>query len=241
MKLLRIPVLALATLTVSLAVKAQTVDEIVNNHITAIGGKDKINTIKSIYLEAEIDIMGTSAPSTTTVLFGKGSYGEVNYNGQKIVNCVTADKGGWTINPLQGKVTAEAMSEEEVKAGKVQLLAGGSLYNYAAIGNKVELAGQEDANGVKAWKLLVTTKEGAHFVHYIDPATWQIVRTVTKINFNGQDVEQGINYSDFRKADFGYVTPWSYAIEYPGGMILTVTVKKVEINKEVDPKIFEKP
>jgi outer membrane lipoprotein-sorting protein len=241
MKFLRIPVLALATLTVSFAAEAQTLDEIVNNHITAIGGKEKINAMKSMYVESEMDIMGTAAPSVTTVLFGKGSLGEVNYNGQKIINCVTADKGGWAINPLAGQVTAEAMPEEQVNAGKAQLSAGGSLYNYAAAGNKVELAGQEDVKGVKAWKLVVTTKEGAHFVHYIDPATWQIVRTVAKVNMGGQEVEQGINFSDYRKTDFGFVTPWSYAIEFPNGMTLTVSVKKVEINKEVDPKIFEKP
>lgn len=241
MKFLRISLLALAALTANLAVKAQTVDEIVNNHINAIGGKDKINAMKSMYVESDMDIMGTAAPSVTTVLFGKASLGEVNYNGQKIINCVTADKGGWAINPLAGQTTAEAMPEEQVNAGKAQLSAGGSLYNYAAAGNKVELAGQETVNGVKAWKLLVTTREGAHFVHYIDPATWQIVRTVAKVNMGGQEVEQGINFSDYRKTDFGFVTPWSYAIEFPGGMILNVTVKKVEINKEIDPKIFEKP
>ncbi len=72
MKFLRIPVLALATLTVSLAVKAQTVDEIVNNHITAIGGKAKIDAMKSMYVESEMDIMGTVAPSVTTVLYWQG-------------------------------------------------------------------------------------------------------------------------------------------------------------------------
>lgn len=241
MKLLRVPVLALASLSLSFAVKAQTLDEIINKHVDALGGKDKINTMKSMYMESDMDIMGTAAPSVTTILFGKGSLSEVNYNGQKIVNCVTIDKGGWAINPLMGQVTAEAMPEEQANAGKPQLSAGGTLVDYAAKGNKVELAGQEDANGVKAWKLVVTTKEGAHFVHYIDPATWQIVRTVARINFNGQEIEQGVNYSNFKKTDFGFVVPYSYAIEYPGGMTLTVAVKKIEINKEVDPKIFDKP
>ncbi|WP_315818073.1 hypothetical protein [Paraflavitalea speifideaquila] len=123
MKFLRVSVAALAALTVSFAVNGQTVDEIVNKHIEALGGKDKVNGMKSLYTETEMDIMGTAAPSVTTVLFGVGSLSEVNFNGQKIVNCIT-DKGGWTINPLVGKMTAEDLTAEELKAGKSQLSAG---------------------------------------------------------------------------------------------------------------------
>lgn len=241
MKLLRLPVAALAALTVSFTVKAQTVDEIVNKHIDAIGGKDKISAMKSIYIESDMDIMGNQAPSTTTIVYGKGSISEINFNGQRIVNCVTADKGGWVINPLMGQATPETMPEDQVKVGKAQLSPGGPLLDYAAQGNKIELAGQEDANGVKAWKLLITTKDGAHSVIYIDPATYYIVRTVIKMNAGGQEVEQGINYADYKKTDYGFVAPWSSAIELPNGMTLNVAVKKIDVNKEVDPKIFDKP
>lgn len=241
MKLLRLPLTALAALTIGLNVSAQTVDEIVNKHIEAIGGKDKVNGLKSLYIEADMDIMGTQAPSTTTVVFGKASLSEVNFNGQKIVNCVTLDKGGWVINPLMGQVTAESMSEEQLKVGKAQLAPGGVLYDYAARGNKVELAGQEEANGVKAWKLNVTTKEGATSSIYVDPNTGYIVRAVVKLNMGGQEIEQGVNYSDYKKTEYGNLVPWTSAIEYPNGMTMNVVVKKVEVNKQVDPKIFEKP
>lgn len=241
MKLLRLPVVALVAFTVSHTVHAQTVDEIVNKHITAIGGKDKVSSLKSLYVEADMDIMGTQAPSTTTVLYGKGSISEVNYNGQKIINCVTADKGGWVINPLMGQVTAEAMPEEQLKVGKGQLLPGGALLDYAARGNKIELAGQEEANGVKAWKLNITSKEGAQSTVFIDPNTYYIVRTVIKINLGGQEMEQGVNYSDYKKTDYGFVVPWNSVIEYPNGMTMNVVTKKIEINKEIDPKIFDKP
>lgn len=243
MKFLRMPVTALAALTFTFAVQAQTptADEIVSKHIEAIGGKDKISSLKSIVVDAEMDIMGTGAPSTTTILFGKGQLSEINYNGQKIVNCVTADKGGWSINPLMGQVSAEPMPEDQVKASQPQLTAGGSLYNYAANGYKVELAGQEEINGVKAWKLQVTTKEGASFTHFIDPTTYYILRTIAKANVGGNPIEQGINFTDYKKTEVGYVMPYAYSIEMPNGMSLNVTVKNVTVNKAIDPKIFDKP
>lgn len=241
MKFLRVPVVALTALTVSFAVKAQTADEIINKHIEAIGGKDKISAMKSLHIEADMEVMGNQATSNTTVVYGKGSLSEIDFGGQKIVNCVTVDKGGWTINPLAGQVTAEAMPEEQVNVGKSQLYPGGALFNYADKGNKVELAGQEDVNGVKAWKLKITTKEGGNIVQFIDPTTFYIVRTVTKMTTGGQEIEQGINFSDYKKTDYGFVTPHTSSIELPQGMTLNVSVKKIEINKEIDPKIFDKP
>lgn len=241
MKFLRMPITALAALTLSVAAHAQTADEIVNKHIEAIGGKDKINALKSAIIESEIDIMGNPAPSTTTTIFGKAQLSEINFNGTKIVNCVTVDKGGWAINPMAGSTSAEPMPDEQVKASLPQLSAGGTLFNYAANGHKVELAGQEEVNGVKAWKLVVTTKEGGHFVHYIDPSTYYIVRSVAKINMGGTEMEQGVNFSDYKKTDAGNVMPFAYAIEIPTGMTLNVTVKKVTINPTIDPKVFEKP
>lgn len=241
MKFLRMPVMALAALTMNYAVQAQTVDDIINKHIEAIGGKEKISGLKSMVVESEMDIMGTAAPTVTTTVYGKAQLSEINYNGQKIVNCFTADKGGWSMNPLMGQASAEPMPDDQVKASRPQLEPGGSLYNYAANGFKAELAGQEDINGKKAYKVVLTSKEGASFVHYIDPTSYYIVRTVAKISVGGNPVEQGINFSDYKKTDFGVALPYTYSIELPNGMTLSVNVKKVEVNKEIDPKIFDKP
>lgn len=232
---------AMAALTLTIAAHAQTVDEIVDKHIAAIGGKDKINSLKSAIIDSEIDIMGNPAASTTTIIYGKAQLSEINFNGTKMVNCVTVDKGGWAINPMTGSTSAEPMPEEQVTATLPQLAAGGTLFHYAANGHKVELAGQEDVNGVKAWKLVVATKESGSIVHYIDPATYYIVRSVARVNMGGTEIDQGINFSDYRKTDAGNVMPFAYTIEIPTGMTLKVTVKKVTINPNIDPKVFDKP
>lgn len=241
MKFLRMPVAAIAALSLSVAVQAQTADEIINKHLEAIGGKEKIASLKSLVVESEMDIMGTPAPTVTTTLYKKGYISEVNYNGQKIINCVTSDKGGWTVNPLAGVVTAEPMPADQVKSGQVQLEPGGSLYNYAANGFTAELAGQEEVNGKKAYKIVLTGKDGTSFTHFVDPTSYFIVRTVAKMTIGGNPIEQSVNFSDYKKTDFGMLVPNSFSIELPNGMVLTSTVKKVEVNKEIDPKIFDKP
>src|ERR1051325_6758756 len=89
MKLFRVglaAVLAVATLG---SVYAQTADEIVNKHLDAVGGKAKIAQLNSIRTESSIDIAGQKAPSTTTILNGKGFRNEVDFGGQKMIQVVT--------------------------------------------------------------------------------------------------------------------------------------------------------
>ena len=88
--------------------QAQNVDEIVGKHIEALGGKSVLNSIKSIYVESTVEFMGNEAPSTTYILNGKGYKNELDFNGTKIIQCVT-EKGGWAINPMAGATTAQAI------------------------------------------------------------------------------------------------------------------------------------
>lgn len=63
------------TLTIVLTVafaNAQTADEIISKHIDAMGGKDKLSQLNSVYVESTSEVMGNQAPSKTTILNGKG-------------------------------------------------------------------------------------------------------------------------------------------------------------------------
>src|SRR4051794_11151817 len=120
MKAIKFAVLGIIALCTIVSAKAQSVDEIVGKYVDALGGKDKISKITSLYQESTIEIMGNEASSTTTILNGKAFKNEMDFGGQKIVQCVT-EKGGWSINPLMGQTTAEPMTDEQAKAAKDQL------------------------------------------------------------------------------------------------------------------------
>jgi hypothetical protein len=237
MKFLRVALLAVVS-TLAVSVQAQTADEIINKHIEAIGGKDKIAAMKSIYTEYDMDIMGNTASGVTYLLNGKGFRNEVDFGGQKIIQVYT-DKGGWGVNPMQGQTAPEAMPEEVAKAGKGQMEIGGPLFNYVEKGSKVELVGKEDVNGVSAHKIKVTTKDGPEVTYLIDPTTFYAIKAISKATVNGQEVETVANFSNYKKSDYGYVSPGSTELVLPQGFSLTITSKKVEVNKEIDPKIFE--
>src|SRR5579862_7393231 len=182
---------------------AQTADDIINKHITAIGGKDVIGKINSFTTEATMQVMGNDAPNSVTVVNGKGYKSESDFQGQKIIQCVT-DKGGWMVNPMAGAADATAMQADELKNFKEQLYIGGPILNYAALGYKAELQGQEKVGNVNAYKIKLTSPDGIATNYYIDPTTYYLIKAVRHGNAMGQDVEISVTYSDFKKTDFGY-------------------------------------
>ncbi|MEP7144454.1 MAG: hypothetical protein ABI707_16330 [Ferruginibacter sp.] len=218
---------------------AQTPDEIINKWTAAMGGKDKLATIKTIYTEDELSIMNNPAPHKSYLVNGKGFKSETDFNGQLIIDCYTVDSG-WSINPFTGMITATNMPASQVKVGQLQLDPAGPLYNYAAKGIKIELLGKENVNEAASYKLKLTTSAGVEINYFIDSVTYYIVKEVTKMNADGHDIEITKLNSDFRKTSDGFVMPFTQELSYPG-LALTITCKKVEFNKEIDPGIFEKP
>src|SRR6188474_2983618 len=125
MKSIKFFLLALVAITSS-SLYAQTVDEIISKHVEAIGGKEKLSQVKSLYTENSMDVMGNSAPQKEYLIEGKGYKSEVDFNGTSIVQCFT-DKGGWAINPMAGSTDAQAIPDAIYKAGKAQIYLGGAV------------------------------------------------------------------------------------------------------------------
>ena len=140
---------------------------------------------------------------------------------------------------MMGQTAPEALPAEQAKAGQSQLQIGGPLFDYAAKGNKVELLGKEDVAGVSAFKLKVTTKDSIVSTYFIDPNTYYVLKAISSANTGGQEGETIVTFSDYKKTEFGYVFPMGQQITLPQGISLNITHKKVEVNKEIDPKVFE--
>lgn len=237
MKMLRLAFAGVLLLSTAY-VQAQTADEVVSKHLAAIGGKDVINKIKSQVIESSISVMGSDLTSTSTLLVGKGFKNVANFNGQEIIQCITTT-GGWMINPLAGQTDPTALPDDQVKAAQSVLEIAGGLMNYKEKGGKVDLAGTESVEGVKAIKLKLTDKDGKESFYWLDPATYYIVKRESTTEANGQSITASSLFSNFKKTDIGFVMPFTTIVNQ--GFEMTITVEKVTFNTEIDPKIFEMP
>lgn len=238
MKIFQIGLPVIVACISAISLQAQTADDIINKHVDAIGGKDVLSKVNSIYFEGSANAMGTDYPTTTTILSGKGFKTVTSVNGSDIIQCFT-DTSGWSLNPMMGQASATPLPPDMVKKGKSALDIGGELVNFREKGFTDSLLGREDYNGVSAYKVKLSGP-GTEIVYLFDPNTYYTLQTDTKATMGGQDITSVTKYSDYKKTDIGYVVPTTLGVNN-AGYDVTITYTKVEVNKEVDPKIFEMP
>jgi hypothetical protein len=229
---------SLMSLALLTPAKAQTVDDIINKNIEAIGGKEVLSKITSATFQGTRYLTGIKFPYTTTIVNGKGFKAITSFNGTDIIQCIT-DTGGWMLNPTTGPTSPQAIPADDLKLMRVALYIGGPLVDYKDKGYSAELAGREDVAGQSNYKVHLFDNEGTDVVlYYIDPQTYLISKTVTTLKVTGKpDVTITSDFSDYRKTDIGYTIAYTVTT-YP---LETITYTAVEFNKDVDPKTFEMP
>lgn len=220
-----------ALFTVGFA-SAQTVDEVINKHIEALGGKEKIEKIKNVVMEGSLTVQGTKVDMTITTVHNKLMRQDISVAGMKGYDIMT-DTAGWSFMPFQGMQKPEPKTAEAVKDGLSDLDLTGSLYNYAAKGNKAELLGKEDVEGTECYKVKVTMASGKEETYFIDPASYLIVRAKSKRKVNGQEMEMITNLSDYKEVEG---VKMAHSI---GQQFGTVVLTSIKANQPIDEKLYK--
>jgi hypothetical protein len=237
LKSLTLAVIAILLTTTSLA---QTAGEIFSKYVEAIGGKELLSKITSVYSETSTAVMGMQVAGKTTVLNGKGMRQDVDVNGSTITNCFT-DKGGWSINPMAGINAPEDMPTSQYNSGKNQITIGAPFINFPENQYKAELLGTDTIAKINAYKIKLTTPDSTSSLYFFDPNTFYLLKSVQQSDMQGQMVETIINFSDYRQTN-GFAMPYKIDIDMAGGQFqLSTTITKVELNKPVNDSIFIKP
>ena len=166
-------------LFVSLHSFSQTVDDVIGKYVEAMGGLDKLHSLKSVYIES-VAVMqnGNEVNSKIWRVQDKLMRREVNF-GMGSATMILTDKGGWASNPRNGG-NFEAMNPDMVKSQSYELDCVSPLVDYATKGNKAELLGQEDVDGESCYKIKLTTAGGREINYFIDSKTYYIDRTSMK-------------------------------------------------------------
>jgi len=225
----------------------QKVEDIIAKHIEALGGKEKMQSIHSVYLEG-VAVMqnGTEINSKTWKVKDKLYRQEISFGMGNIVVIVTPTKG-WSSNPRNGG-TFQPMPDEQLKALQSQLDPAGPFVDYAAKGSKAELLGKDTIGGKECYKIKLTTAAGQDITYSLDVQTYYVLRETRKgggmmgggagRRGGNADGEFNIDFSDYQKTAEGYVFPYTIVT---GSFGAKTSVEKLEVNKPVDDAALSKP
>jgi len=219
---------------------AQTLDEIIAKHVTAMGGAEKLSKLKSVKITGQMNVMKMEIPVVTTIVQQRGFRSETTVQGQTIIQVIDNDKG-WSVNPMAGQTKAAPLPDEVVKSLSAETDLTG-LYNYKEKGQTLTLDGEDDLSGAKVYKVTVNLKNGGKRTNYISKDTYYILKIVATMNVNGQNVQSTNNQSDFRKVE-GITYPFVSEVETSAmpGAAMAMTIKTLEVNPKIDESIFVMP
>lgn len=235
MKLFKILLVAIVGLFFSSYAISQTADDIVNKNLDAIGGKENWRKIQSMRSEATLSTQGIDIPVVITQVHNKAVKQEYSVMGMSGYSIISVD-GGWNFNPMQGQSKPEPMSEEELNIGKEQLDIQGELLDYNAKGHTVQLLTSEDVDGTLCLKLKLIRKSGRESFFLIDPKTFYVVRTITNIVVNGQEIESTVSLSNYQKLSEGILVPFTMENNQ---LPAPINFSKIEVNPKIDDAVFK--
>jgi len=219
-----------------------TLDQIVQKHIDAQGGADKINAVQTMKVTGTASLMGGQIDAPLTVIIKRPSSMrmELSVQGKSLVQAFDGTTA-WMINPFMGSPDPQKSNDEDTQSVKEDAdFVGGPLFDYKAKGSTVELLGKEDVEGSPAYKIKVTKKSGNVQYVYLDAQTFLAMRTSGKRKQMGQELDLETSHGNY-KAVNGVMVPFSIDQKNAGKAIMQFTVEKVEVNVPADDSIFRMP
>jgi len=218
----------------------QSVNDIIDQYITARGGKDKLTSIKSIYFEGTRQMMDNEVEVKVTKVDEKLSRVDFQVGGNTGYTIITPNKG-WSYIPMRSD-KVEEMPEARLKTMQDQMDIAGPLVDYAAKGYKASLQGKDTVSGKGAWKIQLTNDAGKTLTFYIDTKTNLLIQSKQMMegggpNSNGPH-EVITDYSDYKDFD-GVMFPQTITTEGTGMGAGAMTFDKIEVNKPVDESLYK--
>lgn len=219
---------------------AQSVDEIIDKHIEAIGGVDKLEGLKTIHSVGKATMMGMDASFEINIIKPDRVKLSIDIMDNKIIQTLDGETG-WMINPMMGDSGVQDLKSNSLKELKSQAEFEGKLFKYKDKGYTVTLIGTEDVESKPAYKLKIIDKEGDSSYYFIDKESYMNVKRTNYRTMQGQTVTVDNMQSEFKTFDGIKVATVVKSTSDMAMMNRDVKIEKVEFNKKIDKNIFKKP
>ncbi len=218
---------------ISINTFAQTTDEIVNNHINAVGGKENWEKVKSIRMENTLKSQGGEIKVTIVQIDKKAIRQDISVMGMTGYSIINTTEG-WSYMPWAGHTKPEAMTADDVKNSQDELYIQDEFITYKELNKTIESFGKDEIEGTECYKVKMTDKNGKETTYYLDATSYFIIKQTQKEIADGKERESSTTFADYKKLPEGIVFPMSIASDWGEAQIT-----KLEINPSIDESIFK--
>lgn len=226
---------------------AQTVDELVQKHIEAIGGYDAVKGVQTYKMTGHV-IRGDMEIPFVVYRKKPGMFRrEMTFQGRTMIFGSDGEES-WSNRP-EGQGGRGGRMGGRFGRGMMGMDVESPLVDYEKKGYKAELVGKESMEGTDVYKLKLTDTEGNVRYVFLDTEYFVILKETTIRDFQGQKVETNVYYSDYKEVGGLMI---AHVMERKGdtpggsrggrgfGSSQTV-IEKIEINVSLDEALFQKP
>jgi outer membrane lipoprotein-sorting protein len=243
------PLMAMTALLVSQAglAPAQTVDDVVEKHLTAVGGREALGKLTSRTMSGSITLSTPGGDVTGTIEV----YAKLPNKSRSVIDVDLSALGAGRVHQDQrfdgttGYAIDSLNGNREITGDQLEVMRSAGfptpLLKYKDAGAKVELMGKEKVGAQEAYVLRFTPRTGPAGRMFVGAEDYLLLKTVITINVPqlGSSVEQTVEFSDYRDVN-GVKVAYTFrsANQF---QTFTITATKVEHNTEIDDKSFSKP
>ncbi|NDB34670.1 MAG: outer membrane lipoprotein-sorting protein [Flavobacteriia bacterium] len=240
-------VLCFAFLYFAVPIHAQSVDEIINNYYSAIGGSnwDKVN---SITMKANVEQGGMKIPVEVVSMRDGRTYTQITVMGNTMTMQAFDGNTSWTTN-FMSMEAEKSTSDDSENARRAKNEFPNAVLNYKNLGYTPSLLGTETIDGTACFKIklekktmLVEGKESPNveFI-YIDKENNVPIMVEAEIQTGEMKGKIGqTKFSDYQEVN-GVFIPFSSASGIKDGESQVIQFESIIINDKVDESKFAFP
>jgi hypothetical protein len=220
-----------------------TLDEVIERHTKAVGGRAAIEAVQSIEFDLHITDPKFEVDGTYFAARPGKMRIDVNVGGKHVFTEAFDGHRGWEGGTEQKGATEKATAALRHGVELPGKLFG--LHELKARGHRIELAERENIDGIQYYVLRLTLNDGYATTLYVDPNSWLITRR-RDVRPLHVDLDPTPTTIEQRSSDFRTISGVQFAFassetDLQSGKVLeTTVVRSVKINPPLVPLIFEK-
>jgi len=206
--------------------------------VAAMGGTPKLQSIKSVHVNiAESDAGGPPSPVDVYLQFPDSMHVDMQIPQGKLTIVASPEAAFMSLPGMGSRSMPPAQKTEMMSQMHHDLVYIGQHVDDPAF--TFTGAGTEKIGDVEA--AIVDVGGAVPWVRwYVDPKTGYILREKYKATGQSGPFEGESDLSDWRTAD-GLTMPYKHTNKQNGEQTSVAEFKKIELNPQLDPKLFEKP